>query len=490
MSQLVGRVLREPKDVVATLRLLVLVGLVMLGLGEAPVHAKPFWFTTCVYGLTNLGYLFSRSEIWRGQRTQVIVFLFDVAVVSLLIVLRGSQVPQFIMAYFTLTLTAAVVQGLGSALLNALFVCAVYSAVTLWGADVRTVLSFPVLSQMAFFFVIALFMGHVAETAREEARERARREALTQRLETAVTDRTRELVRSLADLEQARHRLLASERLSTIGMLSAGVAHDIRSPLAALRAALEDAPLLLDEARERGAAEEPLRLLGEAVGEARSACDHLQRLALDLTSLARTAPAEPQPVSAGEALAGAARLLRHRTRAGLTIQVEARTQRALLADPGRLHQALVNLAANGLDAMEGRAGTLRLAAEDGGPDRVRLVVADQGAGMPPEVQARLFEPFFTTKRMGSGTGLGLHIVHTIVREHDATVAVESTPGVGTRFTLDWPAATAATRPAAGDPVAASEGAASDERHASDGADRGRRGEHPPCARPHVAAGAV
>ena len=108
-----GRFLKDPKDVVVALRLLVLAGLAMLGIGEAPTHRFLFWFTTAVYGVTNLGYLFSRAAHFVSPRVQLVVFLFDVVIVSFLIVMRGSQVPQFIMAYFTLVLMAAVVQGLG-----------------------------------------------------------------------------------------------------------------------------------------------------------------------------------------------------------------------------------------------------------------------------------------------------------------------------------------------------------------------------------------
>ena len=118
-----------------------------------------------------------------------------------------------------------------------------------------TLLTFPVLSQFAFFFVIAVFMGHVAETARLDAQERAKSEALTQILEAAVAERTRDLTQSLKDLEDARHRLLASERLTTIGMLSAGVAHDIRSPLAALRSAVGPVtPTFVRQERDFGGA--------------------------------------------------------------------------------------------------------------------------------------------------------------------------------------------------------------------------------------------
>jgi signal transduction histidine kinase len=476
-----GKFLRDPKDVVVALRLLVLAGLAMLGIGQPPRHSFLFWFTTCVYGATNLGYLFSRAAHFASPRTQLAVFLFDVVVVSFLIVMRGSQVPQFIMAYFTLVLMAAVVQGLGSAFVNALFVCAVYAAITLWGREPADLLDFPALSQFAFFVVVAVFMGHVAESAREQARERMRAEITNSRLETAVQERTRDLRTSLEELRSARERMQASDRLATLGMLSAGVAHDIRNPLAAIHAALEEAPALLDELEASGrpgGAGDPVTLLRSSVADAQSACAQLSRLASDLTAVARSAPTAPRPHPCREALEGTARLLRHRAKDGARIEVVCDATADALADPGRLQQALVNLASNGLDAMEGRGGTLTLGAQDAGSGRVRFTVRDTGGGMPADVAARVFEPFFTTKGPGRGTGLGLHLVQEIAQAHGARVEFESQPGVGTCFRLDWPAAPATKETHPHDPAEAA------------GADRGRRGEHPPGARADAAARAV
>jgi signal transduction histidine kinase len=476
-----GRFLRDPKDVVVALRLLVLGGLAMLGIGEPPRHSFLFWFTTCVYGVTNLGYLFSRAAHFASPRTQLSIFLFDIVVVSFLIVMRGSQVPQFIMAYFTLVLMAAVVQGLGSAIVNALFVCTVYAAITLWGREPVDLLTFPALSQFAFFLVVAVFMGHVAESAREQARERLRAEITNTRLEAAVQERTRDLRTSLEELRAARDRLQASDRLATLGMLSAGVAHDIRNPLAAIHAALEEAPALLDELEATGRvgdASDPVALLRSSVSDAQAACAQLSRLASDLTAVARSAPTMPRPLPCREALDGTARLLRHRAKDGARIDVVSTASSDALADPGRLQQALVNLASNGLDAMEGRGGTLTLGAEDAGPGRVRFTVRDTGGGMPADVAARVFEPFFTTKGPGRGTGLGLHLVQEIAQAHGARVEFDSHPGVGTCFRLDWPAAPATKE--------------KDSHDASQdpGADRGRRGEHPPGARADAPARAV
>lgn len=476
-----ARFLKDSRDVIVALRLLVLAGLAMLGLGQPPRFQTAFWSTTIVYGLTNLGYMASGAARFATARVQRAVFLFDVVVVSALIVMRGSQVPEFIVAYFTLVLMAAVVQGLGSAPINALLVCTVYGAVSLWGSEPRSLLSFPILAQFAFFFVVSVFMSHLAESVREQTRERVRAEEDRRRLETAVADRTQDLTKSLAELETTRNRLAASDRLATIGMLAAGVAHDIRNPIAALRAALEEAPELVDEmegAVGGGVPGGPGELLRGAVDDARAACDHLQRIASDLTAVARTTPATPVAVPCREALEGASRLLRHRAKPPLSIAVKCTTLGAAMADPGRLQQVLLNLGGNGLDAMEGTSGTLTLSAEDGEPGHVRFVVEDTGVGMSASVAGKAFKAFFTTKAAGKGTGLGLHLVQEIVAAHGARIHVESVPSEGTKFFIEWPAA------GAPGPNGGSGHVGSQDVHA---ADRGRRGEHSPGARADAAA---
>src|SRR5204862_3854260 len=140
-------------------------------------------------------------------------------------------------------------------------------------------------------------------------------------------------------------------------------------------------------------------------------------VAEDLTAVARATPAEPRAVPCAEALEGTARMLRHRAKGGLSIAVECTTDAAALADPGRLQQVLLNLAGNGLDAMDTTGGTLRLLAEDASPGRVRFRVEDTGVGMAPEVRAKIFAAFFTTKGPGKGTGLGMHLVQEIVQAH-------------------------------------------------------------------------
>jgi signal transduction histidine kinase len=473
-----GRFLRDPRDVIVALRLLVLAGLAMLGIGDSPEHPDLFWATTIAYGVSNLAYMASGATRVLSPGAQRAVFLFDVLVVSALIVMRGVHVPEFILAYFTLVLMAAMVHGIGSAALNALVVCTLFAAVSLWGSDPAALLAFPVLAQFVFFFVVSLFMSQLAEVARQQAHAQA--QVARQHLEVTVEERTRDLSRSEDELEQARDRLAAADRLATIGTVAAGFAHDIRNPVAALRAALDEAPSLIDELESgprSGTPYDARALLRSAVDDARDACDHLQHLVGDLTSLARTAPAEPVAVRCDRALESAARLLRHRVKAPMSMSVRCAADVAVIADPGRLQQVLLNHGSNAIDAMEDKGGVLTIAAEPVADGWVRFRVEDTGVGMSDEVAAKALGGFFTTKAAGKGTGLGLHLVREIAQAHGARIDLVSKLGCGTTFHIDWPA----------EKTSAPAGGLEHEHHDHGTPDRRRRGGHSPSSRAHAPA---
>jgi C4-dicarboxylate-specific signal transduction histidine kinase len=478
-----GRFLREPRQVVAALRLLVFAGLAMLGVASPPVNPFLFWVLTTIYGLTILGYMKAGAREFRLRRVKVAIFLFDVLMVSMLIVLRGHDVQGFMTAYFTLVLMAAVVEGLGNAILNAVLVSTVYMAVTHWGTDLEALLAFTSLSQFVFFFVIAVFMGHVAEDARAEANERRRAEFETEVARAELQTTSTELRQSTAELKAARESLRANDRLATLGMLSAGIAHELKNPLAAIHCSLAEAPSLVDELEAAIAdghrPDEQVAEIRSLVEDCGLATAQLHRVVTDLTNMARSGTAECTAVPTEEALEGVARMLRGRMRGGLVLEVRHGATRPVLADPGRLLQVLLNLAGNALDAMEPRGhGTLTLASEDAGPGRVALRVEDTGPGMTPEVRARMFEPFFTTKGPGKGTGLGLHIVGEIVKALSGSIECETRPGEGAKFRVELPAAS----PAA--PMETSHG------DGQDASRRGRRGNDPQGAQAHVAQRAV
>jgi signal transduction histidine kinase len=108
-------------------------------------------------------------------------------------------------------------------------------------------------------------------------------------------------------------------------------------------------------------------------------------------------------------------------------------------DRNKLHQMIVNLVTNAAQAIGEAHGTITLGLRRDGDGAARFWVADSGCGMDEATKARVFEPFFTTKAVGTGTGLGLSVVHGIVKEHGGRIAVESTPGHGTRFDVVLPA---------------------------------------------------
>ena len=234
--------------------------------------------------------------------------------------------------------------------------------------------------------------------------------------ETLVILRDRTLLRSLEnDLEQSR-------QLATVGRLAAGVAHEIRNPLSALRGF---AQLFASKLKGREPEESYARTM---VQEA----DRLGRVVTDLLYLAKPRPMEPAPVDLAALSGELESLLRfdlERRNATFATALEAPEA---FADPDALKQALINLVLNALAALpaEGGAVTVRSQARPGG---TAVSVEDNGHGMSEEERARALEPFFTTRRDGSG--LGLAIVQSIVRHHGGELEIESDPGRGTRVSM-------------------------------------------------------
>ena len=112
---------------------------------------------------------------------------------------------------------------------------------------------------------------------------------------------------------------------------------------------------------------------------------------------------------------------------------------SVVADRVQLQQVLLNLIKNGIEAMEGKEGRVRLyCVDDAVPGRVRICVSDEGRGIAPEARDKVFQPFFTTKSLGRGTGLGLPIAYGIVKMHNGRIWFDSDPGTGTTFTIELP----------------------------------------------------
>ena len=237
---------------------------------------------------------------------------------------------------------------------------------------------------------------------------------------------------------QANRAVAHSEKLAAVGRLAAGVVHEINNPLATIAACAE--ALETRVAEGVFGASRDVDDLREYLALIRSEAFRCKAITNGLLDFSRNRAGEHAPVSLARVVSSAARLLRHQKRGQRDVEfaVEVADDLApVLGDEGQLQQAVIILAENAVDAMPG-GGRVTLRARNEGA-RVVLEVADTGLGIPAEHLAKIFEPFFTTKEVGAGTGLGLAVCYGIVKEHGGHVAVDSTVGRGTTFTLMLPA---------------------------------------------------
>jgi two-component system sensor histidine kinase PilS (NtrC family) len=234
------------------------------------------------------------------------------------------------------------------------------------------------------------------------------------------------------ELEEAMKR---TERLADLGELSAGLAHELRNPLASLTGAIE-----LIRARQQIGSEDE-RLTGIVLREA----ERLNELVSRFHEFSRPWTPVATEVELGELLRDTLRMFRHHPAAAGVRVEEALAPATVQGDPGQLRQVAWNLVMNAAEAAAGAADpVVRVTcAVDPGGQSAWFSVSDSGAGIAPEVAVRLFKPFFTTK--GQGSGLGLAIVHRIVDAHEGRVEVETAPGQGATFRVRLAAAGAPSR---------------------------------------------
>ncbi|MDY0061292.1 MAG: ATP-binding protein [Myxococcota bacterium] len=243
-----------------------------------------------------------------------------------------------------------------------------------------------------------------------------------------------EFNRMVEALRQRDAELRRSERLATIGRMSAQVAHEVRNPLQSIGLNSE---LLEEELAARpDAAEHP-----EALELLRSIQEEVERLTgvtEDYLRLARLPSPDLQPEDVNEVVLRLLEFLSGELdHAGIVLRTElAPGLPAVLADEHQLRQALLNLVRNSREAMDG-GGELRVSTAREG-DHVRIGVADTGGGIPGPALPNIYEPFFSTKE--GGTGLGLALARAVVEAHHGTIECRSTPGVGTEFLLRLPLA--------------------------------------------------
>ncbi|HXG32845.1 MAG TPA: ATP-binding protein [Bryobacteraceae bacterium] len=229
-----------------------------------------------------------------------------------------------------------------------------------------------------------------------------------------------------AELER---RLVQADKLSSIGLLAAGVAHEVNTPLAVISTYAQMLAKQISGDQQKAA------LLDKIAKQTFRASEIVN----SLLNFSRTSPKEFTEVDLARVIRETLSLIEHQlAKAGIEVRLELEEPLPLMkGDAGKLQQVFLNLFLNARDAMEdgGVLGVRARPSERG----VEVEVSDTGRGIPPEHLHRIYDPFFTTKASRKGTGLGLAVTYGIVREHGGLIDVESRPGQGTRFHLDFPA---------------------------------------------------
>ncbi|GAA4042326.1 ATP-binding protein [Sphingomonas rosea] len=223
----------------------------------------------------------------------------------------------------------------------------------------------------------------------------------------------------------AREDLARANRLGTLGQITAGVAHEINQPVAAIRTFAENSTKLII----RGRADDAQLNLERIVG----LTERIASITSELRSFTRRKTPVPVQATLGSIMEGALLLLGAKASSQIELAVsDVDRQRVLVGDRVRLEQVLINLLRNALDAVGKRPGSIRLAAHADG-EQMLITIADQGPGIDPAIRERLFTPFETAK--SGGLGLGLAIARDIAREFDGDLWLDPAEGAGATFVV-------------------------------------------------------
>jgi signal transduction histidine kinase len=306
-----------------------------------------------------------------------------------------------------------------------------------WFVIILPMLGVPSLFLSFYLFALVgfYFYGIIAN------HQHRRIEELNLGLERKVEQRT-------AQLREAQTRLARAERIAALGRLVAGVAHQMNTPLGAIRSSHEVRVKALERlldtpgggsgdarrdrlSRLRSSIQQADRVIGEGL-------DRVDRVIAELRRFAHLDEADLQRTDLNREVQATLAVMGEQLGPGVRVELDLGQLPGVLCDPRQLNQVLENLLTNAVQAMEGQ-GRLRIstAVVDGGR-QVQIQVQDDGPGIPAGDLERVFEPGFTTRGVGLGTGMGLAICYQVLRDHGGEIAIDSGHGEGTRVTVTLP----------------------------------------------------
>lgn len=271
--------------------------------------------------------------------------------------------------------------------------------------------------------------------------ERENVEKINRNLEKLVLERTEKLASSLEQLREEQlerqnleSRLLQAQKMEAIGTLAGGIAHDFNNILSAIIGYSELAKVRLSVGNEG---------IKNDLSKVLAAAERAKQLVYQILAFSRKSDKELRPLRVQSILKEAIKLLRSTIPATIEIRTDIDENcPPVLADPTELHQIIMNICTNAYHAMQEKGGILQIQlcpyiSENGilVEQYVHLSISDTGCGIPKEAMDRIFEPYFTMKEVGKGTGLGLAVVHGIIKSYGGRIKVTSEVGEGSTFDI-------------------------------------------------------